>query len=62
MNIDIEMILAALIDQNDNELFLGKEYLEKSYAGMVIAMTYDALRDGVMLELVKESEVTYDDE
>jgi hypothetical protein len=62
MKIDLEFILAALADQNDGELFLGEEYLKKSYEGMVIAMTVDPLKSGLSMELVKESEVTYDDE
>ena len=62
MKIDLEFILAALADQNDGELFLGEEFLKKSYEGMVIAMTVDPLKSGLSIELVKESEVTYDDE
>lgn len=62
MNIDLEFILAALADQNDGELFLGAEFLRKNYEGKVLAMTADPLRDGLSIELVKESEVTYDDE
>lgn len=61
MNIALETILAMLIDQNDGELFLGREFFEKDYEGMALAMSYDALRNGMVLELVKESEVTYDD-
>jgi len=61
MKIDIELILAALIEQNDGELFLGEEYLKKNYEGMVIAMAVDAENRGMLFELVNESEVTYDD-
>jgi hypothetical protein len=62
MKVDIELILAALIDQSDGELFLGEDYLKKSYEGMVIAMAVDAENRGMLFELVNESEVTYDDE
>lgn len=62
MNIDIELILAALIEQNDGELFLGEQYLKKSYEGMVIAMAVDAENKRLLFELVDESEVKYDDE
>lgn len=59
--IELEWILAALIKQNDGEVFVGKEFLEDSNEGLVMAITYDHLRDGMLLELVKESEVEYDD-
>lgn len=62
MNIDIELILAALIEQSDGELFLGEDYLKKSYEGMVIAMSVDAENKGLLFELVNESEVQYDDD
>jgi hypothetical protein len=62
MKVDIELILAALIEQSDGELFLGEDYLKKSYEGMVIAMAVDAENRGMLFELVNESEVTYDDE
>lgn len=58
--INIENILAALIDQ-EGELFLGDEYMRKSYEGKVIAIEPDYLRDGLKMTLMDESEVEYDD-
>lgn len=61
MKISLETVVAALVDQNEGELFLGREFMEKDYDGMVLAMTYDAVRNGMQIELVEESRVTYDD-
>jgi hypothetical protein len=61
MNIALETLLAALVDQNDGELFLGREYLQRDYDGMLLAITPDPLRDGLKFELVEQDDVTYDD-
>lgn len=61
MNIPLDNILAAMIDQNDGDIFLGQEYVVKEYGGKAIAITHDPLRDGWSLTLVDEKDVTYDD-
>ena len=60
-NLSLELLLAALIDQNDGELFLGREFLKKDYAGQMLAITPDPARDGIKFELIEEDDVIYDD-
>lgn len=62
MNIAMETILAALVDQNDGELFLGKEFMNKNYEGWLLAITPDPLRDGIKFELIEQDKVTYDED
>jgi hypothetical protein len=61
MKIDLEFVLAALIEQADGALTLGTKYLLEDYGGKVIAMTYAPDGSQLLLELLDEDEVTYDD-
>lgn len=61
MNFPVELFLAAFVEQ-EGEIFIGAEYLDRSYEGKALALEPDMLRDGVVISLVDESEVTYDDE
>lgn len=61
MNVELEGVLAALIDQNEGELFLGSEFIAKDYAGKAIAIQADALRDGWVMSLVNVKEVQFED-
>ena len=62
MKIDLEAILAALIDQNEGELFIGMEYMDRNYEGKAIAIDLDALRNGIAMTLIDTEEIKYDDE
>lgn len=60
MNVAIEEVLAALIDDNDGELTITPEQLSKNRAGMIIAIDFDDERNLVVFTLQDAEDIIYE--
>lgn len=60
--IDLEEILAAVIQQVGGKMIVDGKTMEMDYSGYVIAIDYDAMRDELIIQLVDKEDVEFEDE
>lgn len=58
--IAIEEVLAAAVDTYGGRLEVSRASIEKSYAGKVLAVDFDHLKEVVVITLVESEDVTLD--
>jgi len=63
-NIPVEVLLALIVMQQEDKggTFLSKEEMERSLTGLNIGMDWDEERNGLVLFMIEEENIDYDDE
>jgi len=59
--VEVDLILAAIVNDNDGTLRVSSDSLSASYDGLVMELSYDKEYDQLVLRLVDADEVQYAD-
>lgn len=59
--INIEILLAAIIDDADGVLTIPAEVLQKDRSGKAISINYEAAEDWLVLTLVDSDDIDYEE-
>ena len=58
--VEVDLILAAVVNDNDGTLRISSDSLRASYDGLVMDLSYDQEFDQLVIRLLDADEVTYE--
>jgi hypothetical protein len=58
--VEVDLILAAIVNDNDGTLRVSSDSLGADYDGLVMSLSYDEEYDQLVIQLLDADEVTYD--